>query len=501
MKNRFLNIYIKDKDCIDLDDDGIVTSDEIFTIFSISPKTFYKRNKKDTYEKLINKIKGDIEFSYIVDPKMDLSQDKSILEEMENSNPNDFFNSFEAVSFIDADINFIKTVVLNNISFFQGRKFILSNTYGMSLEDYLNVKEDIKTITTIVPGWNPQILIKICGNTLPVDVDDYFASFSIIQDIVATVKSLNVSVLEQIMFVYDIVKKRVFNKEDNEKDAYDSRDLTSSLLGDKIVCAGFNIIFGTILTALGIDSIPIKLKDKKDDEGHVRTCIFVDDPKYRVKGHYFFDVTWDSNVDEKSPNSYKFFMKTLNEMILADKEASLYFEDDLYLYPNFIYETLKKLKDNFSYSEFIAMGGKTRFNHYLKNMGEPTIEIEFENNNKKELISAYKKIYDSFNKRIDPLDFANLLYNVKRLDYYLDPMNTPFSEDDFAQAILGNTFSRFNRNEKELNLLSNILGVPISEIEKRDKQELLRNTITPKLRHDIASIKLTRTLRETLLKK
>ncbi len=194
-------------------------------------------------------------------------------------------------------------------------------------------------------------------------------------------------------------------------------------------------------------------------------------------------------------------MKTLNEMVLADKEVSLYFEDDLYLYPNFIYETLKKLKDNFSFSEFLAMGGKTRFNHYLKNMGEPTIDIEFENNSKKELISAYKKIYDSFNKRINPLDFANLLYNVRIIEYYLDPSNTPFTEDDFSQSILGNTFSRFNRNEKELNLLSNILGIPISEIERRDKQELLRSTITPNLRHNIASIKLTRTLRETLLKK
>lgn len=501
MKNRFLNICIPDKDCLDFDDDGIVTSDEIFTLLSISPKTFYKRNKKDTYEKLKAKIKNDIEFSYAVDPEMDLSHNKIILEEMENSKPFDFFNSFEAVSFIDADINFIKTVIENNLSFFQEKKYILSNTYGMSLEDEKKVREDIKTITTLVPGWNPQILIKICGNTLPVGVDDYFASFSIIQDIVSTVKSLNMSVLEQIMFVYDIVKKRVFNKEDNEKDAYDSRDLTSSLLGDKIVCAGFNIIFGTILTALGIDSIPIKLKDRGDDDGHVRTCIFVDDPKYHVKGHYFFDVTWDSNVDEKSPNNYKFFMKTLNEMILADKEASLYFEDDLYLYPNFIYETLRKLKDNFSYADFLAMGGKTRFNHYLKNMGGPTIDIEFENNSKKELISAYKKIYDSFNKRIDPLDFANLLYNVRIIEYYLDPSNTPFTEDDFAQAILGNTFSRFNRNEKELNLLSNILGIPISEIERRDKQELLRSTITPNLRHNIASIKLTRNLRETLLKK
>ncbi len=262
MKNRFLNICIPDKNCLDLDDDGIVTSDEIFTIVSISPNTFYKRNKKDTYEKLKAKIKSDIEFSYVVDPEMDLSHNKIILEEMENSKPFDFFNSFEAVSFIDTDINFIKTVVENNLSFFQEKKYILSNTYGMSLEDEEKVRDDIKTISTLVPGWNPQILIKISGNTLPVDVNDYFASFSIIQDIVATVKSLNMSPLEQIMFVYDIVKKRVFNKEDKEEDAYFSRDLTSSLLGDKIVCVGFNIIFGTILTALGIDSIPIKLKDR-----------------------------------------------------------------------------------------------------------------------------------------------------------------------------------------------------------------------------------------------
>lgn len=503
MGRRYLNIFMCDNnedESLDKYLDGSLISEGTFDTLTLSDKTFNNRTNADEYKKLVNKLKDDLAISCEIEPDLDSSNDLKFISSLENLNANEFFDSFNAIRFIDGNLDFIKETIQNNFEFFKNKKIILTDTYDMFSESREKMFKDIKVLNELVGGFTPEVLVMVKGNILPISVSEYESSYEKIQSIVDLVNSLNLSQAEKIMFVYDLVKKRVFNEEKELENAHESRDFTSSFLGDKIVCVGFNIIFDTILNLLGIEANSCNLKGKEDD-GHVRSIIYVDDPKYNILGHYFFDVTWDSKKNDKSSNSYVFFMKTLNEMINADRDASLIFEEDTYLYPNFYYRVFKELSSTFSYSDFIAIGGKTRFNRYLNHLGE-NLKINLDcSNSKQELLSAYKLIYDSFNNTIDSKTFANLLYNVKRIEYYLEPDVTPFSEEDLASSIISYSFSKYSSNETEVNILTRILGLSESEILAMRKKDTLKSTITPELKANIRKVKLTRTLRESLLRK
>ena len=67
-----------------------------------------------------------------------------------------------------------------------------------------------------------------------------------------TIKKLHLSPLETVLYVYDLVRERKYQEEGANECHTKSRDLTSVLLGDKIVCAGFVNLFNTILEKLDI---------------------------------------------------------------------------------------------------------------------------------------------------------------------------------------------------------------------------------------------------------
>ena len=54
-----------------------------------------------------------------------------------------------------------------------------------------------------------------------------------------------------------------------------SRNLSSSLLGDKIVCVGYAVIFKTLLQMLEIDCKDIYLLPIDKESGHARNLIYV----------------------------------------------------------------------------------------------------------------------------------------------------------------------------------------------------------------------------------
>ena len=56
------------------------------------------------------------------------------------------------------------------------------------------------------------------------------------------------------MYVYDLIRERVYTAENPEEEYFVSRDITSVLLGDKIVCVGFSNLFAAIIENLEFNS-------------------------------------------------------------------------------------------------------------------------------------------------------------------------------------------------------------------------------------------------------
>lgn len=179
-----------------------------------------------------------------------------------------------------------------------------------NLNDYPIIKEQYQH--------NSNIYFYIEGNTHPISLTDFEKTYNIINNIVSKIQKLNLSPLEQIMYVYDLVRDRVYKEELITEPPYISRDLTSVLLGDRIVCVGFTNFFNQILENLGITSKKDHLKSIDSNEpNHVRNIVYVYDKKYNIEGNYLFDLTLDckDNIDDNTYlNSYRYFAKTKKEM-------------------------------------------------------------------------------------------------------------------------------------------------------------------------------------------
>lgn len=179
-----------------------------------------------------------------------------------------------------------------------------------NLNDYPTIKEKYQS--------NPNIYFHIEGNTHLINITDFEKTYNIINNIVSKIQKLNLSPIEQIMYVYDLVRDRVYKEELITEPPYISRDLTSVLLGNRIVCVGFTNIFNQILENLGITSKKDHLKSIDPNESnHVRNIVYVYDKKYNIEGNYLFDLTLDckDNIDDNTYlNSYRYFAKTKKEI-------------------------------------------------------------------------------------------------------------------------------------------------------------------------------------------
>ena len=334
------------------------------------------------------------------------------------------------------------------------------------IEDFINNNPCLKNKTLIVDGnfdinhdsLDPLLqhfsnhkdyLVLINGNSKYVTIEEYEKTVLAIDEIVNKIKKYNLSPLEQIMYAYDLVRDRIYTSEDKNEDLSVSRDLSSALLGDKIVCVGYAVIFEKVLDNLGIKSEMITLHRKNTNRGHRRNMIYVDDPKYDVNGIYFFDATWDSkkkNNEFSFLDSYKFFCKTKEEI---NKYDSINYEDltlDEIDTASNIFENIistselknvpRKIVKLINYISNLV-DGKDLINVFmLIDTNELPEFLKYEYNNE-ELIEKVKYYFGLIKcQQLGYEKLTKLLYNVRKIEYYEEPSKYPFSFDDFEKTIV-----------------------------------------------------------------
>ena len=327
-----------------------------------------------------------------------------------------------------------------------------------------NIPEDKKIIITNDNLYNPDlmlseinrihdvfkasknILLEIDGNTSPESISNCMKSVQIIDDFVSEVKSLNLSPIEQLMYVYDWVRDRVYKMEDKTDEKSVSRDLSSALLSGKIVCLGYANIFNIIAKKLGFSAKLFNLRDKNDEKhGHSRNIVYVKDDKYNIDGVYLFDTTWDSKKDDNSfLNKYLYFAKTFDELKNIDERMNLVSIDYPLLDNNMFMDIINRFEKNGVFnmdtnqvkminklSNLIDKKGSL-INELAITAKKQGIVIPFNTDMDEEYI--LDKLYgygELINTPIYAEKFLNILYNVRQVQYYKDPNKFPFDVDYF----------------------------------------------------------------------
>lgn len=387
----------------------------------------------------------------------------------------------------------------------QIKQYIKENGFEKKIvlyNDVLPLKREILDEMTEYFGDMPCVKFFIEGNDAPVTLEEYTKTVAKIEEIALSVRKLGLSPIEEIMYVYDLVRDRKYIEEEDTEEYTVSRDLTSVLFGDKIVCVGFSILFNSILNCLGYDTMKFVLSPLNGKDSHMRSLVYVKDEKYNIDGMYFFDPTYDCKKDNSDSflERYLCFAKTYRQIIKLDSEN---FDSPFYRYMDD--EAIDEIESLFSEDEISVLDLYRKLNFSYLNkilrfakVDEVTIAKPYIN--KESLIDRICEVSFLANQDITYDKFLDILYNVRRQQYYINPEKYAFDINAITDILVKSRISRKSENNKE-NLLVALLGIdsvvgaheaPVKVREHFDKNDLEK---------DMLRVKLARLLKTELEKK
>lgn len=207
-------------------------------------------------------------------------------------------NAIDEVSIECSKENFVNVISLVN----NETRNVTIKCHDISLKEYSELLKDINVS-------NKNIKVDYQEANTPIKLNTLHDLSLFIGNIVSYINKYNLSELEKIMYVYDIVKYRIYNKD--EDNYLNNRDLDKVTSGNTIVCSGFSNLFNAILMSLDIKAMPLISKTAK----HQRSIVYVNDSKYDIDGIYVFDPTWDCRKKESENyylERYNYFMMPLS---------------------------------------------------------------------------------------------------------------------------------------------------------------------------------------------
>lgn len=322
------------------------------------------------------------------------------------------------------------------------------------------------------------IYVLMDNNSNYVKLEDAYNTILKVKKIAEDTLKLGMSPMEEVMYVYDQVRSRIYKKEEDLKDHYKSCDLTEVLNNDTIVCLGYANIFNAILNYLKIDNHIVSLSQTDGPFGHSRDIAYIKDDKYGIDGVYYFDPTFDSQKTNNSNNylnTYRHFAKTKAEMDALDEGK--YIDNKFEYYNLNMGEEVKEIFDTGDY-EMLEKNNMVKSINYMSNivngsyligrMNLLPISPYYGQFDKNAILDGLDNILNKFQQPISAETYIDILRNVRKKEYYQDAVTYPYEAEDLYQTYRRSKwhFSKHYYSEKE-KLLMEILGNKY----KRNKEE------------------------------
>lgn len=138
-------------------------------------------------------------------------------------------------------------------------------------------------------------------------VDEFITMRKNLDKIINDVNKKNLTNLEKVIYVYDIVKKYNYKP----SSTMDGRQLHKIFVKNNIVCSGYARLISQILNELNIQAGIYKLVTK-ENELHARSFVQIIDEKYDVNAIYSMEPTWESSLKEEY--SYSLFLTPISKL-------------------------------------------------------------------------------------------------------------------------------------------------------------------------------------------
>lgn len=293
----------------------------------------------------------------------------------------------------------------------------------------------------------PNLNIAFKNNYDSISFKEFYNMYKFLDEIINFVKHYNLSPLEQVMLVYDIVKSHEYIKENEGESISVSRSLSEIINSGKIVCDGFANLFNFILDELGIVNDKIYLSYKNRKSRHARNMLYLKDEKYNIDNYFIADVTFDCKNEKRNKkyiDNYYFFLKPLSffnrpEEIIDNPKIL-----------NILRMTNEKCEEHLKTLEWkdkVSMVFK--LNKFLnQNENNPSLYFTKEDIIDVMLREKIKETKKLLNKRIPEGAFKNALYKVRKIEFINNIIKEPVTEEE-----INNICNLFYSNIAEIKLL------------------------------------------------
>lgn len=363
-------------------------------------------------------------------------------------------------------------------------KFIKNNK---NLNITIDVTEYKELIEHLKDNELPNLKISFKNSYETLSYKEFYKMHSKLNEIIEFINHYNLSPLEKVLLVYDIVKANEYKKESLNESYSKSRSLNEIINGDKIVCVGFSNLMDYLLKNLEFNSGFLTLDYNDKESGHIRNYIHLIDEKYNIDGVFFLDATWDCKTNENYLDNYSFFLKSLryfkaitkNEKIESPKMFKIVQKNktELLEYINNL-EKNDLLKFSVQFKDLVSIYD----NNYYK-------FFDFSKLTKEQILELISKLYSKYNKKIDKEKFKNALYKVRRIEYLNKIINFEPNEE-----YINFVCDKYYKLAKEQYLLAAIFG----EFNEPTLEKSLDDSKANSVEEDLLRIRLLRSLKEKL---
>ena len=492
----FVNLFFDDSEYFD--------DYEFQSLFELVPslRNFGLMAIIDTSKPLEEQLKNRQEFDqfikkYEMYSKDELSEDKTIDETINylKEHFDNLLDNFEYVKF-----RFENTDILEYI-----KKNPVLLTKKLVLGEYVEISEfeKIEQLLEKYKGIEDKIYVLSSGNShYYTSLVDCRKTMEVIKQKAEIIKKLNLSPMETIMYVYDQVRNRVYTKETEMEGTDKSRALSQVLFGDRIVCVGYANMLSALLRYIGIDCFSVGLTNKTYKLGnHERNMIYVKDPKYNIDGAYYFDSTWDSKRENETNEflyRYICFGKTRRQMEALEEKR---YEYDIFdRYPKNMLKTIRKhIEDgNYEkinqYAQSINYMGRIILGRSIVNrLVLLPMHPDFGKFDKEQLLKDLEYVIDKFDQEIPGETMIQLLNNVRKIEYYINPEFYPYTVDDMYVTYKK---SGWKLGKQHIDSYQALLGLLFNEkVELEDLENFVNFVNEEKLGENVEQVRLTKTLR------
>lgn len=445
----------------------------------------YFENIKIIEEELNLHIIINEDDSLFFDKKADDERNKTLKFLKEHIN-----NLYDYIEYIYLDFTNIDSLeFIKNNDILKGKKIVLNEFIQMNDENkVIELKKKYKDFNNIY--------VNLEGNKGYVTLDECLSTIAKVKEQTNYISKLNLSPIETIMFTYDIVRSRIYNAENENDSSFDSRNLSSVLFGDKIVCTGYSNLFSVLLRDLGIETYNVGLYEKNND-GHEMNYIYVKDSKYNIDGVYYFDTTWDSKLSENDNSylySYRYFAKTKFEM--EDLEDNVYsFGMHDVLSRNFINDFKNIVSDNrFNFSSFKYLTQVNKMSNLILNKEFIDTSNLFKVRSEDISYDKIEELFDKYNNPISGETYLKILNNVRKIENYIDPKLYNYSHTDLLKIFIN---SKWNFKNNYLSREQRLLELIFNEKKENNIYDDYKNFVNKEnITRDVLEIRLLKQLKK-----